>query len=269
MRCKLLSLLAVTLSIGDTQLLWGADMPLKAPVSPAAAYNWTGWYVGGNVGYGWGINSGPGVSVVDPAGPGFVGFSSYFAAGGNRIQNLNPRGIIGGGEIGYNWSWSPSWVVGLVADFQGSGITAAATNMPTAPSFGVAATTAQSNADQIDWFGTVRAKFGFAENNWLLYATSGLAYGRVATSGSFICVSAACAGLNFAGANSATNVGGAVGAGLDYGLTSNWIVGVEYLYIDLGKQSYTETQPALTPSTLTISNRAAANIVRASLDYKF
>lgn len=264
MRSKLLSLLATTFSIGATQLASAADMPFKAPPpAPVAAYNWAGWYVGGNIGYGWGVHSDPGLSFVDPGAA--VGFATYFAAGGNVTPNLNPSGVIGGGQIGYNWMLTPSWVAGLVADFQGSGIKAAATNASAV----LATPTNQFNSDQIDWFGTVRAKLGFAQNNWLLYATGGLAYGRVDTSGSFNILGATI----FNGSNDATNVGWTAGAGLNYGLTSNWIVGVEYLYVDLGRTSYTETQPVVFPGTagssLTITNRAAANIVRASLDYKF
>ena len=45
-------------------------------------------------------------------------------------------------------------------------------------------TSIQTNSEHIDWFGTVRAKLGFAQNNWLLYGTGGLAYGQVSTSGS-------------------------------------------------------------------------------------
>jgi outer membrane immunogenic protein len=98
-----------------------------------------------------------------------------------------------------------------------------------------------------------------------------LAYGRVATSGC-ICFGTTIAGpLNFTGSNSATNIGWAVGAGLNYGLTSNWIVGVEYLYVDLGNVSYVETttNPGALASSLTINNRAAVQIARVSLDYKF
>ena len=265
MRHKLLNMFAMTFAVVGAQAASAADMQLKAPVVPApvSGYNWGGWYAGGNVGYGWGTSSDPNVSFFDPAGPGFVNFASYFGAGGNVTPNLNTGGVIGGGQIGYNWTLAPSWVGGVVTDFQGSGIKASATNTVTPAAIGI--TTFQSNSEQIDWFGTVRAKLGYAQNNWLLYGTGGMAYGRVATSGSFVIPGA----LNLTGSNDTTKVGWAAGAGLDYGLTSNWIVGVEYLYVDLGRVSYTETQPALTPSSLTIGNRAAAQIVRASLDYKF
>ncbi len=266
MRCKLPSLLAVLISMGGAQLGSAADMAIKAPPSPppAAPYNWTGWYAGGNIGYGWGISSDPTWSSVDTAN---VPFSGYLDGGGDVIPNLKPKGVIGGGQIGFNWMLNPTWVAGLVADFQGSGIKDAETNTVTPPA-PFALTSNQYNSEQIDWFGTVRAKLGFAQNNWLLYGTGGLAYGRIATSGSFVTVPQT---LNFNGSNDATKVGWAVGAGLNYGLTSNWIVGVEYLYVDLGHVSYTETEPTgLTAgASLTINNRAAANIARVSLDYKF
>jgi outer membrane immunogenic protein len=242
-------------------MVWAADLPFKAPaVALPAAYNWTGWYVGGNVGYGWGNSSDPGLSFADPGAA--VGFAGYFAAGGNVFPDLKPRGAVGGGQIGYNWQVSPNWVAGLVTDFQGSGMRASATNTVT-PAGGLSSN--QTNSEQINWFGTVRAKLGYALNNWLAYATGGLAYGEVATSGSFVSPP-----LDFTGSDNTTKVGWTAGAGLNYGLTRNWIVGVEYLYVDLGKVSYTETQPALAPgASLSISNRATAQIARASLDYKF
>jgi outer membrane immunogenic protein len=260
-RHKLLSSLAVICSLGGAHSALAADMATKAPpapIAPAAAYNWAGWYVGGNIGYGWGGSSDPNVSFADPGAA--IGFAGYFAAGGNVTPDLHPTGVIGGGQVGYNWTLTPSWVGGLVADFQGSGIKSSATN-----TFVPIAVTNQSNSEQIDWFGTVRAKLGYTQNNWLLYATGGLAYGRVESSGSFVFPGV----VTLTGSNNATNVGWAAGAGLDYALTSNWIVGVEYLYVDLGHVSYTESTPAFPGSTLTINNRAETQIVRASLDYKF
>jgi outer membrane immunogenic protein len=267
-RCKLLILTAVMLSASGARLASAADMVVKTPVLPApvAAYNWGGLYIGGNVGYGWGAPSNPGLSFVDPGA--VANFAGYFAAGGNVTPNLNPSGLIGGGQIGFDWMLSPSLVAGVVTDFQGPGIKDSATNTVTPPGF---LTSLQSNSEQIDWFGTFRAKLGFAQNNWLLYATGGLAYGRVATSGCICFGTVAGVPLNFTGSNNTTNVGWAAGAGLNYGLTSNWIVGIEYLYVDLGSASYVETtaNPGAPASSVTINNRASVQIARVSLDYKF
>jgi outer membrane immunogenic protein len=252
-RCKLPTLLAVLISIGGPQLASAAP--------PAAQYNWAGWYVGGNIGYGLGVSSDPTPSFVDPGGA--VGFAGYFAAGGNVIPNLSPKGVIGGGQVGINWMLNPSWVAGLVADFQGSGMRDATTNTITPAPF---PTSNQYNSEHIDWFGTVRAKIGLAQNNWLFYATGGLAYGGVSTSGSFVTPPGLL--LDLIGSSDTIKAGWAAGAGLNYALTSNWIVGVEYLYVDLGHVSYTETQSGIA-SSLTINNRAATNIARVSLDHKF
>lgn len=98
--------------------------------------------------------------------------------------------------------------------------------------------TTQSNEAKIKWFGTVRAKAGYAANNWLLYGTGRLAYGKVEQNTALNCP--ACNPPQFfAGSSSKTKIGWTIGAGLDYGLTPNWILGVEYLYFDLGSDSTT------------------------------
>jgi outer membrane immunogenic protein len=264
---KLLSLLAVALALFGARGALAADLAAKAPIAPppmpAPVYNWGGWYAGGNIGYGWGTSSNTNLSFSDPGGA--VNFAGYFAAGGDVTPVLNPKGGIGGGQIGFNWTLTPSWVVGLVTDLQDSGIKASATNTVTPAGF---VTSNQSNSEKIDWFGTVRAKLGYAQNNWLFYGTGGLAYGRVEASGNFFIPLIS---TPFPGSSSATRTGWAAGGGLDYALTTNWIIGVEYLYVDLGHIAYTESNPSsFAPvASLTISNRAAAQIARATLDYKF
>lgn len=237
-----------------------AKMPVKAPVM-APVYNWGGWYVGGNIGYGWGTSSDPDVTYVDGSS---IDVEGYFAAGGNVMPSVKQSGVIGGLQLGYNWMLSRSWVVGLVADIQASGMKASATNTVSPLGF---LTSSQTNSLETDWFGTVRGKLGWANNNWLLYATGGLAYGQVKSSGTW----SASPIFNFAGSTTSTKTGWAVGAGLDYGLTRNWTIGVEYLYIDLGRVSYTDvTTNGIAPlTTFTISNKAAASIARATLNYKF
>jgi outer membrane immunogenic protein len=258
---KFIAVVTAIAAFGFVNTASAADMPTKAPAPMMVPmYNWAGWYVGGNVGYGWGANSNPGLTFADP-GP-VVGFAGYFAAGGNVTPNVQPKGVIGGLQLGYNLQ-SNNFVYGLVTDIQASGMKASATNTVTPPGFVLSN---QMNSVEIDWFGTLRAKLGLAQNNWLFYATGGLAYGQVKTSGSFFAPPGV---VSFAGSNSTTRAGWAAGAGLDYGLTPNWTIGVEYLYIDLGHVSYTETQATFPAASLTVSNHAAANIARATLNYKF
>jgi outer membrane immunogenic protein len=263
MRQIIASLLGATaLSLACAHGALAADMPVKAPAY-IAPLNWGGWYLGGNVGYGWGNSSDPNLTFVETP---LIGFTGFFAAGHNVTPNLKPTGVIGGVQVGYNWMVSPNWVVGLVTDFQGSGVKASGINSTPAVPIAFSPTT-QSNSLQTDWFGTVRAKLGVAQNNWLVYGTGGLAYGHVNTSGTFSFITVP--PVTFTGSNSTTKVGWAIGAGLDYGVTRNWIVGVEYLYIDLDRVSYTETNVPFAPGSVTISNRAAMNIVRLTANYKF
>jgi outer membrane immunogenic protein len=73
-----------------------ADMPIKGPIykaAPAPAFNWTGFYFGGHLGYGWGDS---GVGDVD--------------------------GFFGGVQAGYNWQFNRNWVFGIEADISGTDI---------------------------------------------------------------------------------------------------------------------------------------------------
>jgi outer membrane immunogenic protein len=240
-----------------------ARMPVKAPAAVAAAYHWTGWYIGGNVGYGWGNDTGAlWDSFVDQPG---VGIAPYFAIGGNVLPGAKPSGIIGGVQIGYNWQAAPNWVWGLVADIQASDMRASASN-----TVSLTAISIQSNNSRIDWFGTVRGRVGYAANNWLFYGTGGVAYGGVRSDLTFNCTTCAVPTI-WAGSNSSTQVGWAAGAGIEVGVSANWTVGVEYLHFDLGSISTTALpNVALAAgSSMTADSRFAGDIVRATLNYRF
>jgi outer membrane immunogenic protein len=259
MRRISLAILATT-AIIITALGAGMQSASAAP----ASYNWSGWYIGGNIGYGWGVNSDPGLTFADPGGG--IGLGIIFAAGGNVTPDVQPKGVIGGVQIGYNWKMPSNWVMGLVADFQGSGMKASGTNSISLATLG-GFPTIQSNSVEVDWFGTVRAKWGFASTNWMPYVTGGLAYGHVKSSGSISFPTAPA--VNPSGSNTTTKAGWTVGGGLDVGVLTNWIVGFEYLYVNLGHVSYTETIPNFPGASVTIDNRVGAHIARLTASFKF
>jgi outer membrane immunogenic protein len=250
-----------------------ATIPVKAlPPVVAPAYNWTGFYVGGNVGYGVGVNTGNGyTSFTDP----FLGFNipAFFAGGGNVLPGTNPSGAIGGGQIGYDWQVSPVWVLGIVTDIQASGIKGSASAAAPPASLCCGASATEFNSAETNWFGTVRGKVGYAINNLLIYGTGGLAYGKVSASTSLLCPGCAAAFLNFGGSTSSTRTGWTAGGGVEYGLTANWTFGVEYLYVDLGTISVTETQTGGAPFfgavTWTLKSKFADDMGRFVLNYKF
>lgn len=222
-----------------------ADIPpapyTKAPAVMIPIYNWTGFYFGGNLGYGWG-RSNDSSTLTDSTGA--VVFSTQNAS------NLN--GIVGGGQIGYNWQLDSRWVAGLEADFQGTG-QKGNINFATG---GVPYTLSQ----QIDWFGTVRGRVGFlAAPTVMVYGTGGLAYGDVkssVTAGTFPTTSA-----------TNTNVGWTAGAGVEGALGGNWTAKLEYLYVDLGKATGSLTAtPALTQN---YSSHVTDNVVRVGINYRW
>jgi outer membrane immunogenic protein len=208
-----------------------ADLPArtytKAPVMVDPGYNWTGFYIGGNIGYSWGRSSDTS-SLTNGAGT--VLFTS--------IDRSDLNGVVGGGQVGYNWQMQ-NWLLGLEADIQGTGERGSrAFTCPTGictPPFGVVAVfpgppVPVSSLDQkLEWFGTVRGRAGvLVSPKVLLYATGGLAYGGVKSSETI--------GLVPAGfSNSDTRVGYTVGAGIEGVIGGNWTAKLEYLYVDLGK----------------------------------
>jgi outer membrane immunogenic protein len=230
-------LIAAVCMIALTQVAWAAGVP------PVLAPNWTGFYAGMNLGYGWTKDQS---AVVLGNDPGSIAFLNATAPSANPPV-LNLDGIIGGGQLGYNYQFLPRWLLGIEADFQGANLDdSASSSFATA---GVPFSSALS--ETIKWFGTVRGRVGFLVTpNWLIYGTGGLAYGRVKRSYAFINNSIAFVigpGLTCApnsicaiGANSDTSTGWTAGGGFEYRLPNFRIfnhdttVKVEYLYVNLG-----------------------------------
>ena len=190
-------------------------------------YGWTGFYIGGNVGYSWGRarNS---ETISDFA----TGVALFTSTSSNDVN-----GVIGGGQIGYNWQ-AQNWLFGLEADIQGSGekgsrdlVCVACANDGT----NITSTLTQ----KLTWFGTVRGRVGvLVTPSILLYGTGGLAYGELKTGGSIT-------GTNVAGVpvtvafpgTASTRVGWTAGVGVEGKIAPNWTAKLEYLYMDLGSVS--------------------------------
>src|SRR5271169_7176029 len=108
------AVLATVAAVSFASVASAADMPAKAPVYKApivaSIYNWTGFYVGANGGYGWSTQSGT-VTATNNTG------ASDSLAGPHAV------GGFGGGQIGYNWQAPGSqWALGAELDIEGSGI---------------------------------------------------------------------------------------------------------------------------------------------------
>jgi outer membrane immunogenic protein len=239
--------------------------PLYQAPPPAPLYNWSGFYVGGNLGYGWGANTNPNVGFADPNV--IAGFDAYVLAGGNVFQNFAPKGFLGGGQIGADHQWG-AFVAGAVVDFQGADISgsSSATVTPPNPAGGLPfATSTQTLSQKLDFLGTVRGRVGLAWNNWLFYGTGGLAHGHETSSMSF---SAPAGPVFLSGTSSQYLSGWAAGGGINYGF-ANWIAGAEYLHYDLGTANVAAvTQLPGGIAAIATPLHVAGDIVRGNLSYK-
>jgi len=256
-----------------------ADLPTKAPIlkAPPDVWSWTGFYIGGNLGYSWG-RSETDVTYFNPV----TGLPIVPPAGSITSVDFNLNGGVGGGQIGYNYQ-TGNWVWGIEADIQWSGqdgdalfTCAAAAPVPGACLPGLtfvppgATGTTLSLEQKLEWFGTVRARLGWL---WtptaLAYVTGGFAYGSVKTSGVLNSFNANGGAVTTAFSNRDRNGGWTVGGGIEARLVGNWTGKVEYLYMDLGTFDNTvafATAPAIGAH---ISSRVTDNIIRAGLNYKF
>jgi outer membrane immunogenic protein len=204
----------------------------KAP-EYAAVSNWTGWYIGGNVGYGWGPDNSNVGAFFKPV-PG--GFTNTFTSG-NDVPT-KAKGVIGGAQFGYNWQ-AGSFVTGFEMDFQGAGIDGQANSSSFTLGNGGGDTSDRLSASQsLSWFGTVRARVGMTVTpDFLLYGTGGLAYGEVKDSGAFTHVPTP--SITNSVDVTSTRVGWAAGVGAEWKFARNWSAKMEYLHADLGSVSAT------------------------------
>ena len=212
---------------------FAADLPVKAPyMAPIALYNWTGFYIGGNVGGAWETGT-----ISDD----LLSFSH------------TRSGFIGGGQIGYNWQFSPQFVLGVEWMFDGTDIRSD-TGTVVSPVDG----TLLSAHEKVDWLTTVTARLGYAANNWLFYVKGG--GGWVHDSATLTHVDAA--GAAFSVGASDTKGGWVVGGGIEYGFTPNWTGRVDYQH--LGLENVTSSGPF---DSVALSRHF--DMVTVGLNYKF
>jgi outer membrane immunogenic protein len=190
-----------------------ADLPArtytKAPamvVDPA--YNWSGFYIGGNVGGGWTHDS---LTVEFPT-----------VAGATFGSSSNRSAVVGGGQIGYNWQIQ-NFVIGVEGNY-----TAGRFNQTSISLDGLGFLRNVNYSTRDTWDAAVRA--GFAANNWLFYGKGGYAGSRLNLN-----VVRNVDGLLESSASTTLN-GFVAGAGIEYGFTPNWIVGLEYDYYGFAKR---------------------------------
>jgi outer membrane immunogenic protein len=207
---RLLVALIAAVSAMATQV-FAADMPTKAPVYQAPVvipYNWTGFYVGGHVGYLWGrTRVEEDGEVTEPGAP--------------------TDGVIGGVLAGYNWQNGPL-VLGLDGDFgwtnaHGTGTPAPAPLIVKAP-----------NTYDLNWTAHLRGRLGYAADHWpFFYIAGGLAIADLDFHEGAVTI------ITTPLPTGGKYYGWSIGGGIEYAFTRNLVGRVEYLYDDFGHKDYT------------------------------
>src|SRR5262249_25364551 len=265
-------------------------MAVKGPApAPAPVYNWTGWYVGVNAGASFGnVKTDFNIAPITLQSGANATFNSPGFAGSDTVY---PDGFMGGGQVGYNWQYSPLIVVGLEADFQGAlekdsstlnGNFSGFTSPIHVPLTGSEVT---DYTTKIEWFGTVRPRIGYLWGNGavLSYVTGGLAYGKVDVGGTntvsgTVSVLLQPFSLTQTFGHSQVNTGWVVGYGTEGALAiPGWTWKVEGLYMDLGHLDTTGVTSAASASVIplptggqvTTHTHFTDGILRGGLNYKF
>ena len=205
-----------------------ADLPRKAPIAAPAALpmlSWTGCYVGGNVGGGWGKND-----VTQTA--------SSLASGlsGRATTGVDTSGAVFGGQVGCDYQFANRFVIGIQGMLDGTSIKGTATDafagfLPGAPvgSIGV----------KTKWLGSVTGRLGYSlleQNQGLIYVKGGGAWARYETNLTNLTTNLVFPGSG-PGIVDNTFSGWTVGGGFEYRFDRNWSAFIEYNYYDFGEKT--------------------------------
>jgi outer membrane immunogenic protein len=229
-----------SLSLGAAAPALAADMAVKAP-PPAplpVIYNWSGFYIGANGGWGQSHNCWD-----------FVPVAGAIVPNGCSDQS----GGVVGGQIGYRWQ-SNQFVFGLEAQGDWADIKSSHVSI-----FNPAFTTQV----KVDGIGLFTGQIGYAWNATLLYLKGGAAV----TSNRFDILSTL-GGVDLASASS-TRWGGTVGVGLEYGFSPNWSAGIEYDHLFMGNSnnSFSVANPVVAGALNRISQDV--DMVTLRINYRF
>src|SRR6185437_11085968 len=218
-----------------------AATSVQAQTGPIAGYNWSGLFVGADVGYGFGNNNTTFVPSTDPASQAFNVGSAIGGFGWPSKFKYSQNGVVGGINGRYNWQFG-SVVFGAELDLDGSSISGSksVSSPGGAGGCGGACVASTSSVKQnMDFMTALRARLGVTPmDRLLLFVDAGPAVGHVnyKSNASFPTT------IDFyAGSRSHWNFGGTLGAGAEYAIMDNITVRGEYQYVNLGSQKLTLT----------------------------
>ena len=249
-------LLASTAVVALSAPSLGADLaarfPVKAPVVAAPPYSWTGCYVGGHAGVGWGRKEYSDNTFGD------IGGSIPFDVG---------AGFVAGGQVGCDYQFASNWVVGIAGDFSWANIEGQTDDPFFAGKFG----NPLPLYAKTNFLGTVTGRVGYAWDHYLLYVKGGAAWAHdkyaisnLAFFNGFVC------GIACNVTGSETRTGWTAGGGFEWAFAQNWSAFVEFDYYGFGTKAVSFSDPNfpfIGSSTFDVKQNIA--VAKLGINYRF
>jgi len=239
----------------------GRRMPVKAPppvVAPVPYFSWTGCYLGGHAGAGWGRKDFSEPDTEDNFGP-----------PGGVIRVDTGAGFLGGGQIGCDYQFAPNWVLGIEGDFAWADLKGDAVD----PFFSGKHGNPITFHARTDWITDVTGRFGYAWDRWMLYGKGGVAWAHDKYSinnleffNGLFCSSGSFTACNPAG--SETRTGWTAGVGIEWAFWGNWSAKVEFDHYDFGTRGITLFDP-VTDSSDRADVKQRIEAVKFGINYRF
>lgn len=238
-----------------------ADLPVfSEPIAPyiaPAAFSWTGLYVGANASYGIGrSDASANIDIEEIEGPDEsidVAVGDWWSGGG-----------LLGAHVGYNYQFG-LFVVGAEIAAAWSGVDGEDRATIDGPGF-----SAEGHlTTDLNWLATARAKAGVAFDRALLYAIGGVAWGEVNNTVGFG-ISTPRGSASDEWGSTETSVGWTIGLGLEYAVTDNIVVGMEYQHVDFGdSNTVTIDTDSEAVGDIPVNFNNSFDLVTAKVSYKF
>jgi len=227
-------------TIGLTGNTQAADLPVykAAPKAAATVYNWTGFYVGGHAGYGWGEKE-----WTDP-------FNLALVPPGEPRVGHKTNGALGGLQAGFNYQIGHV-VFGIEGDWSWTGLDGGTSRrVPEQVDYHVG----------VDWLATLTGRLGMTTGHWLFYVKGGAAW---ADDDYTLVFTDLVVDVN---KGSGTRRGWIIGAGAEYDLGNSFSVKLEYNYLDFGSETVTLTRPGV---SFPMSIDQDIHAVKFGINYRF
>ena len=244
-----------------------------------SSYDWSGGYVGANAGAA--SNNTELKSNYEYVGQSDPGEETLTLIDDLDYSTTADDIVFSGGILaGYNWQMS-GIVFGVEGDFNYLDFSGSVSNDVSDVMSQVMEPEETTAKDKIhyesNWFGTVRARLGYAMNNVLFYGTGGLAYGEMDVSQTLAAENGT-ESATWKGSTNGWNLGWTAGGGVEYAV-DRWVLGAEYLYVDLGSYDWSSmgnvalTDPILDTDWSEVKQSGEADlsfsVARATLKYRF